>query len=1605
MGTWIQNELGNDMWSRALVALIDAGMKGIILLILAGLAVLVMRRASAAARHLIWTLALAGLLVLPVISLVVPKWQLPILPAKEVLIAQEMPLAQSPVPETINDTQPVAEVTSVSYEALPLTEPSISVPVSRGSGQPMAFWILLAWFAGITLVLTPLLAGFAVVARTRQKSSPFHNADLLMLVSGLAESLRLSRTVTIRCAGSKMMPMATGLVRPTIFLSNAVEEWPEEKRRVVLLHELAHVKRRDCLTHAVARLATSLHWFNPLVWVALRRLRIEREQACDDLVLATGERPSMYADYLLDIARTMRAGSLTSVAAITMAKKGQLEGRLHAVLDPRRNRRVVTRAMLVLSIILTGLIALPLAAVTLAQKKTPNSVSEVRCENNRATIKYESDEVHEIFVSVGNESYGWWGFRGALSGTATVEASDQIKMENGSLASGFMVRVKSAGFEGCAFASITPDGKIPFGDLVFRKNANITNTDGAFTFADIHQANGTLVPIFARVRPSTGKSHDAQAYNTETNDPHITLTSESTDVAQNNATVTDVGKNVSDNEANKTYLSRIERHEKLLEHCQVVYDTESYRYKSILDGKPERLPTPVGKGILTFNADGKKMRFDADLFLKDGAHEYLSELSDDGERHISWTRTATEPAGQITVRLLTEDSKAVFPLNELRPFNRLCSGKGTLISGLVFKQVGPHVVANWHDSPTHQYAMTFSEWHDVLRPETIRSIYFNAETGKEITASEVHYTYKTPAEGEDSEWPVKVETVLFEHDVSLILLVKKVDLSPSFTEATFRIDFPEGALVTDRIAGKVGRMSQGKLVDEQSPSTPPPVNTNDKTRTPEFVFKNLRDMDARYALALSVEGTCLNRREPNTPESTEYNVTFSFSQAGNRTAYRFAALEAPVVQEGNVSKLSPTVVDWIYVGPDKYAETKLGAITYLSNLDIEALMAASEKVVPIIYQRPPNPKQRTMDIEEIERALGRGYTRYATECIKVIPLPAGLLEVHLKTQELGGGRWELVVDPTLGYLVRKGKLLRELNGQTIVDMDIETEGFLKGDPDVSVANKARVKDRIFVGENTIQFTSAHLLTNEALFADTKKHTEPDAFPLLTTNQIDERNPDATTSHIIRSETNETNKGTSPTPNDSTKAAAPVSQPSEVGQFEVKVFDTKGKPAGLVSMALWRLITDPLQNNNTQRNRFAPFRCVETGTGHIWEYMGETQSDSKYIFDKLQSGTYRVSAQPVQEDNRNDSSSIGFSDPITLGAGQSLSKTTIHLLPGIKKALHFIDAVTKGPVKHVEYLLKNAEGFSVGSGSRYFNPYTNEDGVFPRILSPGKYTLTARTLPRRPDEPVYSLREDPMTFEVREDGQSIEIPMTSRSLTKEEVEQRWPFVVIGRVTDQKGSPVSGAGLSASCGFGTLSQTGNTTSGEDGSYTLRFAPGWRSSFDAEANDKETPCQAAIIHAFKAGYYEQNLYRQGGLSMAGKRPEKGTRLFGSDPDKVVLPNQPYRVDFVMMPGCTLHGTLLNSAGRPNADKKITMAGPELFPGTNVLCATKTDKEGRFEIGDIPAKKFWFEVDKVRCEPVEFASPGDYTLGLHLSRKPGGITLEVERFALNDKEPAQQK
>jgi HEAT repeat protein/beta-lactamase regulating signal transducer with metallopeptidase domain len=343
----------------------DAIAKASLLLIAAGLVSFVLRRRSAAARHMIWTLALVSVLVLPALTIALPRWRLPLLTLKGDAsplhaATYQLPAPSSRLPVASSQLQR-APSASAGLTAAPSTE-------AAPARKPMS-WSALAltvWLIGASLILARLAVGVIAVQWMTRRTERVGDAPWLAQARSLAADLAVSpRVVFLRSEGAAM-PMAWGVFRPSVLMPSDADHWPAERLRIVLLHELAHVKRRDCLTHMLAQISCALHWFNPLAWMAARHLRTERERACDDLVLAAGTRGPDYATQLIEIARVMRSGRFPAVlagASLAMAHRSELEGRLMAILDPSVPRSGVSRLRRAAATTVFALAVMPLASL------------------------------------------------------------------------------------------------------------------------------------------------------------------------------------------------------------------------------------------------------------------------------------------------------------------------------------------------------------------------------------------------------------------------------------------------------------------------------------------------------------------------------------------------------------------------------------------------------------------------------------------------------------------------------------------------------------------------------------------------------------------------------------------------------------------------------------------------------------------------------------------------------------------------------------------------------------------------------------------------------------------------------------------------------------------------------------------------------------------------------------------------------------------------------------------------------------------------------------------------------------------------------------------
>jgi beta-lactamase regulating signal transducer with metallopeptidase domain len=361
--------LAGPVISKLLGVFAGAALKGSILLLVAWALTRVFRNAPASLRHLIWASALGGMLVIPILGGVVPSIGVPLLPRLTAPPTEGVPPVLS---------QPVEDRARIPRATLDQPTPVAELTTPRTSGLPLGWhdtarYAPLAWLFVMVVVLMRLAIGTVRISIWTRRARPVEDGAWLSLVQRLASRLQIARPVTLLRSERACVPMTWGFVYPTVLLPVDADEWPSDRRAIVLLHELAHVKRLDAFTQIVAQIAVAVFWFNPLVWLAARQMRIEREHACDDFVLAGGARPTDYAHDLLQIARSLGGSSAPAVAALAMARRTEFEGRLLAILDPHAHRYGVSKARVALAAAMVIAIAIPLAAVTPQRASTSTS--------------------------------------------------------------------------------------------------------------------------------------------------------------------------------------------------------------------------------------------------------------------------------------------------------------------------------------------------------------------------------------------------------------------------------------------------------------------------------------------------------------------------------------------------------------------------------------------------------------------------------------------------------------------------------------------------------------------------------------------------------------------------------------------------------------------------------------------------------------------------------------------------------------------------------------------------------------------------------------------------------------------------------------------------------------------------------------------------------------------------------------------------------------------------------------------------------------------------------------------------------------------------------
>jgi len=368
--------------SEVLTILLSLSAKSIVVLSTAAFLDHFVRKATARLRHMLWCAALWSLLILPFFSGDLHLLRVPVLPSNLANnISAQKPTSEDESSGTITSTSEIARTASSQVD--------LSAPEQNFSFPSIIFSI---WLLGVLLVVVRFVVGIAMVRSLVSRASEL-TGTWSKLLSELSQHIGLKRPVRLLRSDRGVMPMTCGGLSATVLLPVGADEWSSDRRRVVLLHELIHIKRRDILTQTVAHLVCALYWFNPLVWLALKKMRTEQEWACDESVVATGVAAPDYAGHLMEIARAFRSNAMSTAATTGMAASTQLQDRLCAILSPGHQHLWSVRTIAATAVM--GFVLVSTAVVQLVPAQSQDDLPYSNVVHDRIRVE-QSDGLAQI---------------------------------------------------------------------------------------------------------------------------------------------------------------------------------------------------------------------------------------------------------------------------------------------------------------------------------------------------------------------------------------------------------------------------------------------------------------------------------------------------------------------------------------------------------------------------------------------------------------------------------------------------------------------------------------------------------------------------------------------------------------------------------------------------------------------------------------------------------------------------------------------------------------------------------------------------------------------------------------------------------------------------------------------------------------------------------------------------------------------------------------------------------------------------------------------------------------------------------------------------------
>lgn len=297
------------------------------------------RRGSAAHHHIIVIIGLLSTLLLPLSSYMMPSY--------DIVIEVTRPIVSESFPSAIGD---------VFRNSITENQQLVSASSS----------LIVAYACVMVIALLSVLISNLKIYVLSTRCDHVRQIYWKQALRDCKRDLTVNDSIVIKHSTRISSPMTWGVFKPVILIPTNALHWPDQLIKSTLLHELAHIKRRDWLTQQCARCICAVYWINPLCWKALSQLNNFAETASDDIALSSGQDSTHYARSLVNVATHLNQKQTYTLAAMSMAnskKASQLKLRVQSVLTPGEQHRPLNALQASLALCFVVLVLVPVTSL------------------------------------------------------------------------------------------------------------------------------------------------------------------------------------------------------------------------------------------------------------------------------------------------------------------------------------------------------------------------------------------------------------------------------------------------------------------------------------------------------------------------------------------------------------------------------------------------------------------------------------------------------------------------------------------------------------------------------------------------------------------------------------------------------------------------------------------------------------------------------------------------------------------------------------------------------------------------------------------------------------------------------------------------------------------------------------------------------------------------------------------------------------------------------------------------------------------------------------------------------------------------------------------